>query len=165
MASNLAMPACGLLLLVARLVLVALPALSILVALSVLSILVALAAFSSREWGRGYRALAGLEHQGAVARVRRSVEDLDGYHVRARLQEDLVLHLPGALRAGHHVPQSVARAVGYEDHVVLGHRRRVSQVDLDVEDAPDCGYGCNTSFPITEGDAPIRGSRRGDREN
>jgi len=109
-----------------------------LVALSALVWL--LTAVSGREWRRDYRALARLEHQCAVARVRRSVEDLDGHDVCARLQEDLVLHLPGALRPGHHVPQRVARAVGYEDHVVLGHRRCISQKDLDVEDAPDGGY-------------------------
>lgn len=100
-----------------------------------------------------------------MARVGRSVEDLDGNDVRARLQEDLVLHLPRAARPGHHVPKRVARAVGNEHRVVLGHRRGIPQEDLDIEDAPDGRYGCKASLAIGEGDASGRRSRRGDRED
>ena len=83
-------------------------ALSVLAALDWL-----LAAVRGREWGRDYRALACLEHQSALARVGRSVVDLDGDDIGAGLQEDLVLHRPYAVAPGHHVPQGVARAVGH----------------------------------------------------
>lgn len=106
-----------------------------------------------RGMGSAHCALASLHHQRALAWGCRGVEDLDGDEMSPRLQEDLVLHLPGAVRPGHHVAQRAARPVGHEDGVVLRHRLRVTHADLDAEDAPGRRYGYDASLRVGELDA------------
>ena len=77
----------------------------------------------------------------------------------------LGFHLPVASWPCNHVAQRVARAVGNEDHVVLGDWLGIAQKDLDVEDAAHCGDGRVASPAVREGDAARRGPRGGDRED
>src|SRR5260370_8817738 len=106
------------------------------------------------ERSRDDGALGALHHEGIRSWCGRSVEDLDGDDVGPGLKEDLVLYVPGALRPCHHVAEGVARAVGDQDDVVLGHWLRVSQRDLDVEDAADRRYRGDAALGPAEHDCP-----------
>src|SRR6266480_8007455 len=114
------------------------------------------------ECCRDHRTLGALHHEGALSWGGRGVEDLDRDREGSRLEEDLVLHLPSAVRPGHHVAEAVAGAVGYQDYVVLGHRLRVSKRYFDVEDAADRRYGRDTALGTREHDRPDLGLARTD---